>query len=48
VSAALTARGVAHRNGRVLAACATADEPVASEVIRELAPAAGSSAAGAS
>ena len=36
MSAALTARGVAHRNGQVLTACATADEPVASEVIREL------------
>jgi hydroxymethylpyrimidine pyrophosphatase-like HAD family hydrolase len=36
VSAALTARGVAHRNGQVLVAGAAADEPAASEVIREL------------
>jgi hydroxymethylpyrimidine pyrophosphatase-like HAD family hydrolase len=36
VSAALTARGVAHRNGQVLVACAAVDEPAALEVIREL------------
>lgn len=36
VSAWLAARGVPHRAGQVLVACATADEPAASEVIREL------------
>jgi hydroxymethylpyrimidine pyrophosphatase-like HAD family hydrolase len=36
VSARLDARGVAHRSGQVLVACAAADEPAASEVIREL------------
>ncbi|MGZ4618524.1 MAG: HAD hydrolase family protein [Frankiaceae bacterium] len=36
VSAALTDRGVAHRSGQVLVACAAADEPTALEVIREL------------
>ena len=36
VSAGLAARGVAHRSGQVLVACAAADEPAASEVIREL------------
>ena len=36
VSAALAARGVAHRNGQVLVACAAADEPAALEVIRGL------------
>jgi len=36
VSAALATRGVDHRNGQVLVACAAADEPAASEVIREL------------
>jgi hydroxymethylpyrimidine pyrophosphatase-like HAD family hydrolase len=36
VSARLHARGVAHRSGQVLVACAAADEPAASEVIREL------------
>ena len=36
VSAGLTARGVAHRCGQVLVACAAADEPAASAVIREL------------
>ena len=36
VSAALAARGVAHRSGQVLVACAAADEPAVSEVIREL------------
>ena len=36
VSAALTARGVAHRTGQVLVAGAAADEPAALEVIREL------------
>jgi len=36
VSAGLHARGVAHRRGQVLVACAAADEPAASEVIREL------------
>ena len=36
VSAGLHARGVAHRSGQVLVACAAADEPAASEVIREL------------
>jgi len=35
VSAALAARGVAHRMGEVLIACAAADEPAALEVIRE-------------
>jgi len=35
VSEALTARGVAHRCGLVLVACATADEPAVSEVIRD-------------
>jgi hydroxymethylpyrimidine pyrophosphatase-like HAD family hydrolase len=36
VSAGLAARGVPHRAGQVLVACAAADEPAASEVIREL------------
>ena len=36
VSAGLHARGVAHRSGQVLVACSAADEPAASEVIREL------------
>ena len=36
VGAGLAARGVAHRCGRVLVACAAADESAASEVIREL------------
>jgi len=36
VSAGLAARGVAHRTGQVLVASAAADEPTASEVIREL------------
>lgn len=36
VSAALTARGVTHRNGQVLVACAAADEQAALDVIREL------------
>ncbi len=36
VSAALTARGVAHRSGQVLVAAAADDEPAALEVIREL------------
>jgi hypothetical protein len=36
VSAAVTVRDVAHRNGEVLVARATTDESVASEVIREL------------
>jgi hydroxymethylpyrimidine pyrophosphatase-like HAD family hydrolase len=36
VSAGLHARGVAHRPGQVLVACAAADEPAASQVIREL------------
>ena len=36
VSAALTARGVAHRVGQVMVGCAAADEPEALEVIREL------------
>jgi len=36
VSAALTARGVAHRTGQVLIAGAADDEPAALEVIREL------------
>ena len=36
VSEALTARGVAHRNGQVLVACGADDEPVALEVIRPL------------
>jgi len=36
VSAGLDTRGVAHRTGQVLVACAAADEPAASEVIREL------------
>lgn len=36
VSTRLAARGVAHRRGQVLVACAAADEPTASEVIREL------------
>ena len=36
MSAALTDRGVAHRTGQVLVACAAADEPAASEVIRDL------------
>jgi len=36
VSAGLAARGVAHRSGQVLVACAAADEPTASEVIRGL------------
>ena len=36
VSEALTARGVAHRNGQVLVACGADDEPVALEVIRQL------------
>lgn len=36
VSSALTARGVAHRNGQVLTACAAADEAIALEVIRDL------------
>ena len=36
VSAGLAARGVAHRSGQVLVACAAADEPAALEVIREL------------
>ncbi len=36
MSAALSARGVAHRSGQVLVACAAADEPAALEVIREL------------
>lgn len=36
MSAGLAARGVAHRRGQVLLACAAADEPAASEVIREL------------
>jgi len=36
VSTELAARGVAHRSGQVLVACAAADEPAVSEVIREL------------
>jgi hydroxymethylpyrimidine pyrophosphatase-like HAD family hydrolase len=36
VSAGLGVRGVAHRSGQVLVACAAADEPAVSEVIREL------------
>ncbi|UXA16058.1 HAD family hydrolase [Mycobacterium sp. SMC-4] len=36
VSSALNARGVAHRNGQVLIACAAADEATALEVIRRL------------
>ena len=36
VSAALAARGVAHRSGQVLIACAAADEPAVAEVIRRL------------
>jgi hydroxymethylpyrimidine pyrophosphatase-like HAD family hydrolase len=36
VGAGLAARGVAHRSGQVLVACAAADEPAVSEVIREL------------
>ena len=36
VSAALSARGVVHRSGQVLVACAAADEPAALEVIRDL------------
>ncbi|MGD0375722.1 MAG: HAD hydrolase family protein [Streptosporangiaceae bacterium] len=36
VSAALTARGVAHRKGQVMVGCAAADERTALEVIREL------------
>ena len=36
VSAGLVARGVAHRSGQVLVACAAANEPAALEVIREL------------
>jgi hydroxymethylpyrimidine pyrophosphatase-like HAD family hydrolase len=36
VSAGLGARGVAHRSGQVLVACAAANESAASEVIREL------------
>jgi hydroxymethylpyrimidine pyrophosphatase-like HAD family hydrolase len=36
VSDGLGARGVAHRSGQVLVACAAANEPAASEVIREL------------
>ena len=36
VSARLHARGVAHRSGQVLVACAAADERPVSEVIREL------------
>ena len=36
MGAGLAARGVAHRCGRVLVACSAADEPTASEVIREL------------
>ena len=36
VSAGLHARSVEHRSGQVLVACAAADEPAASEVIREL------------
>jgi len=36
VSTGLAARGVACRRGRVLVACAAADEPAASAVIREL------------
>ena len=36
VSAGLDARGVAHRSGQVLVACAASSEPTASEVIREL------------
>lgn len=36
VSSELAARGVAHRRGQALVACAAADEPSASAVIREL------------
>ncbi len=36
VSAALSARGVVHRSGMVLVACAAADEPVALEAVRGL------------
>jgi hypothetical protein len=36
VSAALSARGVVHRSGMVLVACAAADESVALEVVRGL------------
>lgn len=35
VSEALTTRGVAHRDGQVLVACAASDEPAAMDVIRE-------------
>jgi hydroxymethylpyrimidine pyrophosphatase-like HAD family hydrolase len=36
VSAGLGTHGVAHRSGQVLVACAAADEPTVSDVIREL------------
>jgi hydroxymethylpyrimidine pyrophosphatase-like HAD family hydrolase len=36
VSPALTARGVNHRDGQVLIACAAADEPAVLEVVRQL------------